>query len=84
MSAPLPEALRTRFRDRLEEGLSGREAERRLKPSAATGTRWARQVRARGHVEPGPQGRPPGAGKLASRQAFFEELVAQDPDITLF
>jgi transposase len=37
-----------------------------------------------GHVEPGPQGRPPGSGKLAPHRAFFEELIAQDPDITLY
>lgn len=29
-------------------------------------------------------GRPTGRGKLAPNQAFVEELVAQDPDITLF
>jgi len=33
---------------------------------------------------PAPQGRPRGRGKLAPHQAFFEELVAQDPDITLY
>ena len=83
MSAPLPEALRTRFCSYIREGVSGREAARRLKLSAATGTRWARRVRVQGHVEPGPQGRPPGSGKLAPHRAFFEELIAQDPDITL-
>ena len=31
-----------------------------------------------------PQGRPPGQGKLAPHRRFFEELLAQDPDITLF
>lgn len=31
-----------------------------------------------------PIGRPPGTGKLAAYVGFFEELVAQDPDITLF
>ena len=30
------------------------------------------------------QGPPRGKGKLAPHQAFLEELVAQDPDITLF
>jgi transposase len=33
---------------------------------------------------PAPQGRPRGRGKLAPHQAFLEELVAQDPDITLY
>ena len=31
-----------------------------------------------------PQGPPHGKGKLAPHQAFLEELIAQDPDITLF
>jgi transposase len=84
MSAPLPLALRTRFQKLIEEGLSGRAAALRLKLSAATGARWARQVRRTGNVEPAPQGRPPGQGKLAPHQAFFEDLIAQDPDITLF
>lgn len=87
MSAPLPNALRTRFQRYIEEGLSGRAAAMRLKVSAATGARWARWarlIRTRGHAHPAPQGRSLGRGKLAPYQAFFEELVTQDPDITLF
>lgn len=84
MSAPLPSALRTRFQKYIEEGLSGRAAALRLRLSPATGARWARQVRAKGNAEPAPQGRPRGQGKLAAHRAFFEELIAQDPDITLF
>lgn len=84
MSAPLPNALRVRFQQYIEEGLSGRAAAARLKLSPATGSRWARSIRTRGCAEPARQGRPPGKGKLAPYQAFFEELVAQDPDITLF
>ena len=84
MSAPLPSALRRRFQNYIEEGLSGRAAALRLKVSPATGARWARQVRTKGHVRPAPLRRPPGRGKLAPYQAFFEELIAQDPDITLF
>ena len=84
MSAPLPNALRTRFQRYIEEGLSGRAAAMRLKLSAATGAWWARLIRTRGHAHPAPQGRPLGRGKLAPFKAFFEELVTQDPDITLF
>lgn len=84
MSAPLPSALRARFQKYVEEGLSGRAAALRLKLSAATGARWARQVRTVGYASPAPQGRPPGRGKLAPHGAFIEELIAQDPDITLF
>ncbi|MDF0603978.1 hypothetical protein P1J78_25040, partial [Psychromarinibacter sp. C21-152] len=67
-----------------EEGLSGRAAASRLKLSASTGTRWARSVRIKGQAAPGPQGRPKGSGKLSPYSGFFEELVTQDPDITLF
>ena len=38
----------------------------------------------RGNALPASQGRPPGSGKLAPHRAFFEELIMQDPDITLF
>jgi len=84
MSAPLPSALRARFQRLIEEGLSGRSAALRLKLSPATGARWARQVRTTGQALPALRGRPPGHGKLAPHRAFFEERVAQDPDITLF
>lgn len=84
MSAPLPNALRARFQRYIEEGLSGRAAALRLKLSPATGARWGRAIRTRGHAFPAPQGRPRGRGKLAPYQPFFEELIAQDPDITLF
>ena len=84
MSAPLPDALRARFKACIEEGLSGRAAAARLKLSPATGTRWARAIRQHGTAAPARQGRPRGCGKLAPHQAFLEELVAQDPDITLY
>ena len=84
MSAPLPDALRARFRMYIEEGLSRRAAALLLKVSSATGARWARLVRTRGCASPAAQGRPPGQGKLAPHKAFFEDLIRQDPDITLF
>jgi transposase len=83
MSAALPSALRARFREYIDEGLSGRAAAARLKLSAATGVRWQRKLRVTGSVAPDLQGRPPGHGKLAAHRAFLEELVAQDGDITL-
>lgn len=83
MSSALPLALRARFREYIEEGLSGRAAAARLKLSAATGVRWQRKLLETGSVEPERQGRPPGHGKLSSHQALLEELVAQDGDITL-
>ncbi len=84
MSAPLPSALRTRFQKYIEEGLTGRAAALRLRLSPATGARWAHQVRTKGNVEPARQGPPRGRGKLAPYRVFLEELIAQDPDITLF
>jgi len=80
----LPYALRDRFQKYIEEGLRGRAAALRLKLSPATGARWAHQVRTKGHAEPAPQGPPRGKGKLAPHRAFLKELIAQDPDITLF
>ncbi len=83
MPAALPSALRARFQQYIEEGLSGRAAAARLKISAATGVRWQRKLRETGSIEPELQGRPRGHGKLAPHREFLEELVAQDGDITL-
>lgn len=66
MPAPLPKELRDRFARLLREGLSGREASRRLQVSAATGGRWARQIRSIGVATVAPMGRPAGSGKLAA------------------
>ncbi len=84
MPAPLPRELRERFARLIEEGLSGREASRRLQVSVATGARWRRQIYASGAARIARMGRPLGSGKLAPHVGFFRELVAQDPDITLF
>lgn len=83
MSAPLPMALRNRFQELIEEGLSCSAAALRLKLSRATGWRWGQLIKKQGHAEPAQQGRPPGEGKLAPYVAFFDELLTQDPDITL-
>ena len=64
--------------------LSGREAARRLRISAATGVRLAGKVRRGESLAPAKCGRPPGWGKLGPYRAFLLELVGQDPDITLF
>ena len=84
MPAPLPKELRDRFARLLREGLSGREASRRLQVSAATGGRWAGQIRRTGVATIAPMGRPSGTGKLAAHVGFLLELVEQDQDITLF
>ena len=84
MPAPLPKELRDRFARLITEGLSGREAARRLQVSAATGARWRRRIHISGAAGVAPMGRPPGSGKLAAYVGFFRELVTHDPDITLF
>lgn len=84
MPGPLPKELRDRFARLIGEGLTGREAARRLQVSAATGSRWARQIRRLGQAIVAPMGRPRGTGKLATHVDFFLELLTQDPDITLF
>ncbi|MFG5379847.1 helix-turn-helix domain-containing protein [Yoonia sp. R2-816] len=78
MPGPLPKELRDRFARLIEEGLSGREASRRLQVSAATGARWRRKIHASGTAPIAPMGRPPGSGKLVPHVMFFRELVAQD------
>jgi len=84
MPAPLPKELRDRFARLIGEGFTGREASRRLQVSAATGGRWARQIRSTGAATVAPMGRPTGTGKLAAHVGFILEVVKQDQDITLF
>jgi len=83
MSAPLPDALRSRFQRYIEEGLSGRAAALRLKVSPTTGARWALAIRRTGRAEAAPQGRPKGRGKLDPHLGFFAEIIEQDGDITM-
>jgi transposase len=83
MSAPLPEALRARFRRLIEEGLSGRAAALRLKLSPATGARWGLAIRRTGQASAAPQGRPRGKGKLDPHRSFLIELIDQDGDMTM-
>ncbi|WP_299902420.1 transposase [uncultured Ruegeria sp.] len=83
MSAPLPEALRARFKRLIEEGLSGRAAALRLKLSPVTGARWELSIRRTGQERVAPQGRPKGKGKLDPHRAFFAEIIGQDGVITM-
>jgi transposase len=84
MPQPLSVDLRRRFQAYLAEGLSGREAARRLRISAATASRLGRRI-ARGEpLEARPSGGSRGRGKLAPHEGFLIELVTQDPDITLY
>lgn len=83
MPAPLSLDLRLRFSRYIEDGLSGREAARRLRISPATGSRLARRVRRGAPLEPEKCGRPKGWGKLGAHLGLLQELVEQDPDITM-
>lgn len=83
MPAPLSQDLRRRFRRYVEDGLSAREAARRLLISAATGVRLARRVRRDEPLVAQKCGRPRGWGKLGPHKALLIELVEQDPDITM-
>ena len=56
----------------------------RLRISPATGVRWAQRIRRGGDASVAVMGRPVDHGKLAPYADFFQELIAQDPDITLF
>lgn len=83
MSAPLPVALRSRFQNLIEEGLSGRAAALRLQLSPATGARWGLAIRRTGHANAALQGRPRGKGKLAPHRSFLVELIKQDGDLSM-
>ena len=83
MSAPLPDALQSRFQKLVGEGLSGRAAALRLQLSPATGARWSLSIRRTGRARAAPQGRPRGKGKLDPHRAFLAEIIAQDGDITM-
>jgi transposase len=83
----MPNALsadvRCRFRKLFEDGLTGREAARRLLISASSASRMARKLKRGKGLEPAPNRRKTGRGKLAPYTDFLVELVVQDPDITL-
>lgn len=83
MPAPLSFDLRRRFQRYIEDGLSGREAARRLMISPATGARLAGRVRRGEPLAPRKCGRPAGWGKLGAHRDFLVDLVEQDPDITM-
>ena len=83
MAKPLSADIRDRFRRLFEAGLSGREAARRLMISAATASRLARRLKRGASLQPAPNPRKSGRGKLAPCHDFLIELVGQDPDITL-
>ena len=83
MPAPLSLDLRRRFERYIADGLSAREAARRLMISPATGVRLAQRIRRGEGLVPAKCGRPIGWGKLGAHTGFLLELVTQDPDVTM-
>ena len=83
MPAPLSLDIRRRLERYIQDGLSGREAARRLLISPASGARLAAKVRAGETLTPAKCGRPLGRGRLGAHHAFVIEVVEQDPDITM-
>ena len=83
MPAPLSPDIHRRFERYVLDGLSGREASRRLLISPATGAWLAAKVRAGDTFAPAPCGRPKGWGRLGVQHAFIIDVVEQDPDITM-
>lgn len=75
--------LRSRFCKLYDEGLTGREIGRRLMISAASASRLAQKIKCGVSLDPLPNRRKMGRGKLAPYSGFLIELVHQDPDITL-
>jgi transposase len=83
MPNPLSADVRRRFHRLYDEGLTGREIGRRLMICAASASRFGQKIRRGASLDPAPNLRKTGRGKLAPYSDFLIELVHQDPDITL-
>lgn len=75
--------LRDRVAGFVEAGHSRREAGRHFGVSASFAVKLEARRRATGSVDPAPQGRPPGGGKLAPHMTFLIGRVTKKPDITM-
>ncbi len=74
--------LRHRVVDLVEDGLSCREAARRLRISAASAVRIVQRKRRRGSLEASPQGRPR-RSKLDAVSDWLKARLETEPDITM-
>jgi transposase len=81
--SPLSLDIRSRFRVLYEAGMSGRAAACQLLISASSASRLARKIKRGDSLDPAPNRRATGRGKLGPYSDFLTELVTQDPDITL-
>jgi transposase len=75
--------LRRRLIDRVADGQSRRGAAEDLAVSASFAVKLAARHEETGSLEPGPQGRPPGTGKLDAYRDFLIGRVKEKPDITM-
>jgi len=70
MPKPLLSDIRDSFPRLFEDGLRGREAARRLLISAASASRMARRLKRGASLQPAPNPRKSGRGKLALIMTF--------------
>lgn len=75
--------LRERIYGDVVLGKSRRAAAQRFGVSASTGVRLAQRMAKTGSLEPAPQGRPRGSGKLAAYQDRLIAWVEAEPDMSM-
>jgi transposase len=75
--------LRQRVVQRVAGGQSRRGAAEGLSVSASFSVKLVARHARTGSLEPAPQGRPPGTGKLDPYRAFLIGRVKEKPDITM-
>lgn len=83
MAKSLSLDIRERVVALVGEGLSCREAARRLRISAASAVRIVQRHKVRGSVAPTPRGRPRGGGKLDAVSRFLRREIKARPDMTM-
>ena len=75
--------LRWRVTQAIAEGASRRAAAEHFRISAATAVRLQQRLERTGSLEPSPQGRPRGGGKLGPYREMIIAKVEEQPDITM-
>lgn len=75
--------LRRRVIDRIAGGQSRHGAAEDMSVSASFAVKLVARHAHTGSLEPAPQGRPPGTGKLAPYRDFLIARVKEKPDITM-
>jgi len=75
--------LRERISAHVAAGHSRRDAARRFGVSPSCAVKLVQRMSKTGSAAPAPQGRPPGAGKLAPHMGKLGRWVDEQPDITM-